>query len=174
MVVGVTGGIGSGKTSVVKMFSEFENIAIYLADNKAKELMNSSEEIRKKLIAEFSSEVYKNGELNRAFLANIVFNNKEKLAKLNVIVHPVVFQDFQDFIKKNSKKAYILYENAILFENGSDKMCDKIITIIAPKEVRINRVIKRDKTTKKDVENRMKNQWDDAKKKNERTSRRNS
>lgn len=164
MVVGITGGIGSGKSTVVQFFSKFENIAIYLADDEAKKLMNTSKEIREALIREFSSEVHKNNELNRPFLADIVFKNKEKLSVLNSIVHPVVHKHLQDFIQQNIQKDYILYENAILFENGSDKMCNKIITVTAPKEVRIERVIKRDKTTKQAVENRMNNQWSDAKK----------
>lgn len=164
MVVGITGGIGSGKSTVVKMFSEFKNIAVYVADNEAKKLMNTSAEIREKLIIEFSSEVYKNNELNRPFLANIVFNNKEKLAVLNAIVHPVVHKHLQDFIKKNAKKDYILYENAILFENESNTFCDKIITVTAPKEIRINRVVQRDKTTKEAVIKRMNNQWSSIKK----------
>lgn len=164
MVVGITGGIGSGKSTVVKMFSKFKNIAIYVADNEAKKLMNTSAEIREKLIIEFSSEVYKNNELNRPFLANIVFNNKEKLAVLNAIVHPVVHKHLQDFIKKNAKKDYILYENAILFENESNTFCDKIITVTAPKEIRINRVVQRDKTTKEAVIKRMNNQWSSIKK----------
>lgn len=164
MVVGITGGIGSGKSTVVKMFSQFENIAIYLADDQAKLLMNTSEEIKEKLIAEFSSEVYKNNELNRPFLANIVFNNKEKLAVLNGIVHPVVHQHLHDFIQNNKEKDYILYENAILFENGSDAICDKIITVTAPEEVRINRVVQRDNVERKAVESRIKNQWKESKK----------
>lgn len=164
MVVGITGGIGSGKSTVVKMFSKFKNIAVYVADNEAKKLMNTSAEIREKLIIEFSSEVYKNNELNRPFLANIVFNNKEKLAVLNAIVHPVVHKHLQDFIKKNAKKDYILYENAILFENESNTFCDKIITVTAPKEIRINRVVQRDKTTKEAVIKRMNNQWSSIKK----------
>lgn len=164
MVVGITGGIGSGKSTVVKLFSVFENIAIYLADNEAKKLMNTSEEIREQLIAEFSSEVYKNNELNRPFLANIVFQNKEKLAVLNAIVHPVVHQHLHNFIQKNKEKDYILYENAILFENGSNQICDKIITVTAPEEIRISRVVERDQTSCEAVKNRMNNQWSDIKK----------
>lgn len=164
MVVGITGGIGSGKSTVVKLFSTFKNIAIYLADDEAKKLMNTSNEIKTKLIAEFSSEVFKNNTLNRNLLANIVFNNKEKLATLNSIVHPVVYKHLQNFIQKNKDKNYILYENAILFENGSDTICDKIITITAPKETRIQRVIKRDNTTRVLVESRINNQWSDTKK----------
>lgn len=164
MVVGITGGIGSGKSTVVKLFSTFKNIAIYLADDEAKKLMNTSNEIKTKLIAEFSSEVFKNNTLNRNLLANIVFKNKEKLATLNSIVHPVVYKHLQNFIQKNKDKNYILYENAILFENGSDTICDKIITITAPKETRIQRVIKRDNTTRVLVESRINNQWSDTKK----------
>lgn len=164
MVVGITGGIGSGKSTVVQLFSTFENIAVYLADDEAKKLMNTSLEIKEKLIAEFSSEVYKNNQLNRPFLANIVFKNKEKLAVLNAIVHPVVHQHLSNFIKENKEKDYILYENAILFENGSDAICDKIITVTAPENIRIERVVKRDNSSVEAVKNRMKNQWSEVKK----------
>ncbi|AZJ36369.1 dephospho-CoA kinase [Tenacibaculum singaporense] len=164
MVIGLTGGIGSGKSTVVNMFSEFENIAIYIADDEAKKLMNTSAKIKTQLITEFGKEVYINNELNRPYLASIVFNNKEKLANLNAIVHPVVNTHLQNFIKENSNKDYILYENAILFENGSDSFCDKIITVTAPENVRINRVIKRDNSTIEDVKNRIKNQWSETKK----------
>lgn len=164
MVVGLTGGIGSGKSTIVTMFSEFENIAIYIADDEAKKLMHTSNEIKNQLISEFGSETYINNELNRPYLASIVFKNKEKLAILNAIVHPVVNQHLQNFIKENSSKAYILYENAILFENGSDSFCDKIITVTAPESIRINRVLKRDNSTIEEVKNRIKNQWSEAKK----------
>lgn len=164
MVVGLTGGIGSGKSTIVKMFSEFENIAIYIADDEAKKLMVTSPKIKTQLITEFGEQVYINNKLNRAYLASIVFNNKEKLAILNTIVHPVVNEHLQNFIKENSNKNYILYENAILFENGSDSFCDKIITVTAPENIRIDRVIKRDNSTIEDVKNRIKNQWNETKK----------
>ncbi|NVK09848.1 MAG: dephospho-CoA kinase [Tenacibaculum sp.] len=164
MVVGLTGGIGSGKSTIVKMFSEFENIAIYIADDEAKKLMVTSPKIKTQLITEFGEQVYINNKLNRAYLASIVFNNKEKLAILNAIVHPVVNEHLQNFIKENSNKNYILYENAILFENGSDSFCDKIITVTAPENIRIDRVIKRDNSTIEDVKNRIKNQWNETKK----------
>jgi dephospho-CoA kinase len=164
MVIGLTGGIGSGKSTVVNMFSEFENIAIYIADNEAKKLMNTSAKIKTQLITEFGEEAYINNELNRPYLASIVFNNKEKLTTLNAIVHPIVNEHLQNFIKENSNKDYILYENAILFENGSDSFCDKIITVTAPENVRINRVIKRDNSTIEDVKSRIKNQWSETKK----------
>ncbi|WP_299007324.1 dephospho-CoA kinase [uncultured Tenacibaculum sp.] len=164
MVVGLTGGIGSGKSTILKMFLEFKNIAIYMADDEAKKLMHTSSVIKSRLITEFGKETYINNELNRPYLASIVFKNKEKLALLNSIVHPVVNEHLQDFIKKNSNKTYILYENAILFENGSDTFCDKVITVTAPEEVRINRVIKRDSTTIEEVKNRIKSQWSEIKK----------
>lgn len=164
MVVGVTGGIGSGKSTVVRLFSELGDVAVYIADEEAKKLMNTSEEIREKLIKVFSSEAYINKELNRPFIAGIVFNDKDKLAVLNSIVHPVVKNHLQDFIVKNQNKDYVLYENAILFENGSNEICDKIVTVTAPKELKIERVIKRDKTTREEVLRRMSSQWSDAKK----------
>ncbi|WP_262906319.1 dephospho-CoA kinase [Tenacibaculum finnmarkense] len=164
MVIGLTGGIGSGKSTVVKMFAEYKNSAIYIADNEAKKLMNSSDEIKTKLIAEFGEDVYKNKQLNKPFLADIVFNDKDKLAILNAIVHPVVNNHFKDFILKNTNKNYILYENAILFENGSNIFCDKIITVTAPENIRIERVLKRDNTTIDAVKSRINNQWSQTKK----------
>ncbi len=164
MLVGITGGIGSGKTTVAKLFAKFENVVIYFADQEAKQLMNTSSIIKEKIIANFSSEAYVNDELNRKFLSNIVFNNKEKLHLLNSIVHPEVFKHLQDFREENADKDYILYENAILFENGSDKLCDKIITVTAPVDVRIQRVVDRDKVTKEEVMSRINNQWIDMKK----------
>ena len=165
MVLGITGGIGSGKTTIVKMFAEFDNVAIYLADDEAKKIMNTSLLIRKRLIEVFTEEVFTTEGLNRSFLASIVFEDKDKLRLLNEIVHPVVHEHFANFIKQHSNtKHYIVYENAILFENGSNMLCDKIITVTAPLDIKIERVISRDKTTKEAVLNRIKNQWPDAKK----------
>lgn len=164
MVVGITGGIGSGKTTIVKMFAKYENVAIYFADEEAKKIMNTSLEIKEKLIEEFSKKVFIDNKLNRPFLASIVFKSKEKLAVLNGIVHPVVHRHLNDFIENNKDKDYIVYENAILFENGSDDLCDKVITVVAPLELKIKRVINRDKTTEESVKNRINNQWIDVKK----------
>lgn len=165
MLVGLTGGIGSGKTTVAKMLATFDNVVVYFADDEAKKLMNTSKQIKERLIEEFSEEVYNSeGLLNRPFLAGIVFSDKEKLKTLNSIVHPVVHQHLQDFLKTHKDKDYILYENAILFENGSSKLCDKIITVTAPEELRIDRVMKRDNVSYEEVKNRIKNQWTDEKK----------
>jgi len=163
-IVGLTGGIGSGKTTVAKFFAEFNNVAIYIADVEAKKLMNSSEIIKTQLIKEFGKEAFINDELNRKFIAEIVFEDKEKLAVLNGIVHPEVRKHFHEFIKKNQDKTYIIYENAILFESKSNMFCDIVITVYADLNIKINRVIARDSSTKTAVLSRMKSQWSDAKK----------
>jgi dephospho-CoA kinase len=164
MVVGITGGIGSGKTTVVNLFKKQGNIAIYNADIEAKKLMVESETIKNKLLEIFGDKSYINGELNRAYISKIVFSDKSKLAILNSIVHPEVFKHFDNFIKKNTQKEYILYENAILFENGSDKMCDIIITVTANRDIKIDRVMRRDSCSREDVLSRMNHQWSDSKK----------
>jgi dephospho-CoA kinase len=163
MIVGLTGGIGSGKTTVAKFFSEFKNISIYTADLEAKKLMNSSKIIKDNLIKEFGELAFVNQKLNRKYIAEIVFKDKEKLANLNAIVHPEVKINFQEFVKNNSKKDYIIYENAILFESKSNLICDIIITVFADINTKILRVIDRDSSTKKEVLNRMKNQWQEDK-----------
>ncbi len=164
MVVGLTGGIGSGKSTVARAFDKIGNIAIYYADDEAKKLMITSPIIKKQICKEFGEEAYQGDQLNRAFIATIVFADKEKLAILNSIVHPEVYKHFKNFVSLNSDKEYVLYENAILFENNSDVLCDKIITVIADENIRIQRVVKRDNTSESEVKNRMNNQWKDVKK----------
>lgn len=158
MVVGLTGGIGSGKSTVAKLFAAYKNTAIYTADEEAKKLMNSSKIIAEKVIVEFGNETYKNGELQRDFLAKIVFQNPEKLAILNSIVHPEVRNHFQNFMHTNQDKLLIIYENAILFESKSNVLCDVIITVFASLSTRIERVMERDNCSKEAVLNRIQNQ----------------
>jgi dephospho-CoA kinase len=158
MVVGLTGGIGSGKSTVAKLFAAYKNTAIYTADEEAKKLMNSSKIITEKVIVEFGNETYKNGELQRDFLAKIVFQNPEKLAILNSIVHPEVRNHFQNFMHTNQDKLLIIYENAILFESKSNVLCDVIITVFASLSTRIERVMERDHCSKEAVLNRIQNQ----------------
>ena len=162
IVVGLTGGIGSGKTTILKMFRDLE-IDCYIADVEAKKLMNSSKKIKKKLIEEFGKDAYTANGLNRKFIANIVFKNPDRLKILNSIVHPRVHKHFKKFVKK-SKSSYVIYENAILFETKGDKKCDFIITVTAPIDVRIDRILARDTTTKVDILNRMNNQFSDEEK----------
>lgn len=164
MIIGITGGIGSGKTTVTNFFSEFKNVAIYIADIEAKILMNTSAIIKAKIIEEFGKESYKKNKLNKPFIAAIVFKDKNKLAILNSIVHPEVKKHFQNFVLQNNKKEYILYENAILFESKGNLFCDVIISVFVPLEERIERVIARDNSTKKEVQNRINNQWLEDKK----------
>ncbi len=163
MIVGLTGGIGSGKSTIASFFKEF-NVAIYIADVEAKKLMHTSNAIKRKLIEEFGANAYQNNQLNKKYIADIVFSDKSKLNALNKIVHPEVAKHFQDFVFKNSDKEYILYENAILFESRANIKCDFVITVTAPLNTRIQRVVDRDGATNKEVLQRIKNQWKEEKK----------
>jgi dephospho-CoA kinase len=160
-VIGLTGGIGSGKTTVANYFEEL-GVPVYIADDGAKRVMQS-----KNILAEvksaFGGNIFDGDVLNRAKLAQVVFNDKEQLAKLNAIVHPAVKLDFEVWLKERKKHDYVIYEAAILFESGRYKECDVIITVTAPEEVRIDRVIKRDKTTREQVLSRIRMQWNDEK-----------
>ncbi|MDQ1165258.1 dephospho-CoA kinase [Flavobacterium sp. SORGH_AS_0622] len=160
-VIGLTGGIGSGKTTIANYFAAM-GIPVYIADDGAKRVMQS-DVILKEVKAVFGQDIFDGQVLNRAKLAQIVFNDKEQLAKLNAIVHPAVKQDFELWMKEYKNFDYVIYEAAILFESGRYKECDVIITVTAPEEVRIERVIERDKTTREQVLSRMKMQWNDEK-----------
>lgn len=164
MIIGVTGGIGSGKTTVVNLFENFKNVAVYIADVEAKKLTNSSLTIQQKIIKEFGENAYLNNTLNNKYLAKIVFNNKEKLALLNGIIHPEIKSHFLKFSLENKNADYILYESALLFETKSNLFCHKIICVTAPLELRIERVIKRDKITREEVLRRISNQLNQEKK----------
>lgn len=159
ITVGLTGGIGSGKTTVAKAF-EALGIPIYIADDEAKRLMNTSKVLKRKLIALFGDLAYIDNILNRPYLAKAIFNNKELLEKMNAIVHPKVGKHFIKW--KNKQTApYVIKEAAILFENGSYKNYDYIITVTAPEKTRIARVIKRDNATTEKVKAIIANQWKD-------------
>lgn len=160
--IGLTGGIGSGKTTVAKMF-EALGVPIYIADIEAKKLMHTSLEIRKELQNLLGEEVYKNNVLDRAFMAALIFNDTALLEKVNKIIHPRVEAHFQEW-KKSQKATYCIKEAAILFENGGYKRCDKTILVLTDENIRIKRVMKRDKVEKEKVLERMKNQWSDEKK----------
>lgn len=163
MIIGLTGGIGSGKTTVAKMFAEL-GIAIYVADAEAKKLMENSPEIHQELIQLFGEEVInKDGLPNRKLIANKVFKNKKQLEQLNQIIHPKVAEHFQHW-KKNCQSPYIIYEAAIIFEKKLQERFDYTIIVTAPKEEKIQRVIARDHISAEEVKTRMKNQWPDNKK----------
>ena len=160
MVVGLTGGIGSGKSTIAKAFAAL-GIAVFNSDEQAKALIATDAHVKERIIAAFGEEAYHNGEYNRAYIAQIVFNNSEKLTILNGIVHPALAEYFKRWAKEQTSP-YVLKEAAILFESGSYKDCDYIITVTAPEEVRIARVMARDHCTEAQVRARMAQQWSDA------------
>ncbi|GAB4158419.1 MAG: dephospho-CoA kinase [Winogradskyella sp.] len=159
MIIGLTGGIGSGKTTIAKWF-ESKGIPVYVADKEAKALMNRSKVIKRELIALFGELAYKNGKLNRDYLASKIFNNKSLLSKMNEIVHPKVASHFKRWLKKQDAP-YIIKEAAIIFENNLEHQYDYIITVVADKELRIKRVMDRDMVHKSRVESIMENQLPD-------------
>ena len=161
-VVGLTGGIGSGKSSVLEVFSA-KGIPCYKADDRSKKLMQEDEELIFKIKKWFGDNIYDAHRLNRKRLAKLVFDDKNKLKKLNAIVHPAVQKDFQLFLSKQNTP-YVIKEAAILFESGGADQCDTIILVTAPEEIRINRVMKRENTDADAVKSRMKHQWSDEKK----------
>jgi len=162
-IIGLTGGIGSGKTTVAKMFQKF-GVPVYVADTEAKKLMNKSKVIRRKLIDLFGTEAYKNGDLNKPLIADKIFNNTEILDKMNAIVHPKVASHFKKWLTKQTDAPYVIKEVAILFENGGYVNCDAIITVVAPKKDRLARIVARDSTSEAQVNAIMNNQWSDEKK----------
>lgn len=161
-LVGLTGGIGSGKTTVANLFMKL-GIPVYFADEHAKRLMHTSKTVKQKLIKEFGVKTYLNGKLNRAYLAEVVFNNKTKLDAISNIVHPSVSNSFKRWAGKQ-KSDYIIQENAILFETSSYKKFDFTIVVTAPLDDRIDRVMQRDQVTKNQILARIKNQLPDKEK----------
>ncbi|MDH3698293.1 MAG: dephospho-CoA kinase [Flavobacteriaceae bacterium] len=161
-VIGLTGGIGSGKSTVAEYFRGL-GIPVFNSDSAAKRLMNDSEQLRKEIRKLFGDEAYQKGILNREFLAERVFNDAALLEGLNAIVHPAVRREFQEWVEKQDAP-YVIQEAAILFEGGAYKLLDEMILVWAPKELRIKRVMKRDSKTREQVLARMDNQWGDTEK----------
>ncbi len=168
--IGITGGIGSGKTTVAKIF-EVLGVPVYYADDAAKRLMNEDESLKLKLTKVFGSAIYENGSLNRGLLSSIVFNNKEKLDILNTIVHPATIADAERWMEKISKvgkeiTAYAIKEAALIFESGAQKKLDYVIGVHAPYKLRLQRAMLRDNLSKEEVESRMDRQMDETRKMN--------
>lgn len=163
IIVGLTGGIGSGKTTVANYFKKL-GVPVYIADDCAKELMLKNP-IKREIINLFGAESYNSlGKLNRKYLASKAFNNKEQLEKLNKIVHPRVREDLELWVKKQ-EAPYVLYEAAILFESKNyQSYIDYSIVVTAPKNERIKRIKKRDQISDRQIEARMKNQWSQKRK----------
>ena len=158
-IIGLTGGIGSGKTTLVKHVQSL-GIPVYIADDEAKRIMELPE-IKSRVFSSFGNEVFENDKINRKKLAKIVFQSSEKRNQLNAILHPEIKLDFENWLLQKKKYSYIFKEAAILFESGSYNDCDKVITVIAPLESRIQRVIKRDNNTREEVLKRIAAQWTD-------------
>jgi len=161
-IVGLTGGIGSGKTTVANFFKELE-IPVYISDIEAKALMMRSKVIKRKLIQLFGDEAYSSEKLNKSFIANKIFNDKTLLEKMNSIVHPKVGSHFKKWLKKQDAP-YVIKEAAIFFENNTYKNLDYIITVIAPETTRIERVMLRDDSSVKKIKAIINNQWSDDQK----------
>ncbi|MCZ4244882.1 dephospho-CoA kinase [Pedobacter punctiformis] len=164
--VGITGGIGSGKTTVCKVF-EVLGIPVFYADTVAKEIIVEDALLIEGIKSTFGKESYfEDGKLNNKHIAAIVFNNEMELAKLNALVHPAVFRAFDHWEKQiDPAVPYTLKEAALLFESGSYKMCDTNILVTAPLEVKLNRVMLRDNVSAEQVKARMDKQFNDEKKK---------
>ena len=158
-IIGLTGGIGSGKTTLA-MYIESLEIPVFIADDEAKKLMQSAE-VLGKIKAVFGEAIFEKGQLNRQQLATIVFSNPEKLSQLNGIIHPAVKKQFTIWLDQHQSAPFVVYEAAILFESGSYQNCDYIITITAPLEDRIARVMQRDNSSREQVLNRINAQWTD-------------
>ncbi|TNE81569.1 MAG: dephospho-CoA kinase [Bacteroidetes bacterium] len=156
--LGITGGIGSGKSTVCEIFKSL-NIPIYSADDRAKALMTEDRELIKAVKALFGEEAYTaDGSLNRALIASIVFQDAAKLEALNAAVHPAVFRDFARWSAEQTSP-YVIKEAALMFESGSFRDLDYVVTVSAPQQLRIERSMKRDNTSAEAIKARMKKQW---------------
>tara|TARA_B100001564_G_scaffold157645_1_gene132428 strand:- start:493 stop:1086 length:594 start_codon:yes stop_codon:yes gene_type:complete len=160
--VGLTGGIGSGKTTVSKVFAD-KNFKIFNSDDIAKNIIKTDIEIKKSIISFFGSKSFNGSDYNSIYISEVIFSDPKKLDLLNSIVHPKVFEKFKKFVKKNLKSK-ILVESAILFESNFYKLMDYNILLKSPKTERINRIINRDNLSRKKIEKIMNVQWSDKKK----------
>jgi len=161
-IVGLTGGIGSGKTTVSKEFQKY-SIKVYNSDLRAKFLMNNSIVLKNKLINNFGKEFYINDELNKSYISQIIFNDPISLKLINSMVHPEVFNDFNEWRKSLSEK-FVLYESALIFETGSYKLNDFNILVTCDHDLRVKRIKKRDGINEEKINSIINNQWDDDKK----------
>lgn len=157
--VGLTGGIGSGKSTVARVF-EVLGIPVYYADEATRQLMNTDEALKKEIIKNFGEESYSEGQLNRPYIASIVFNNKEKLELLNALTHPATIRHANKWMQQQTAP-YVIKEAALIFESGSAENLDYVIGVSAPKITRIQRVMERDHISSDEVQKRMDRQIDE-------------
>ncbi len=160
MIVGLTGGIGSGKTTVARIFAMI-GAPVYEADSASKKLIDSDRNLQGKLQAVLGADIVLDGKIDRPKMASLIFSDENLLQKTNEIIHPAVAEDFQNW-HQNQNADYVIREAAILFKSGSYQDCDKIIVVSAPQEMRIKRVMQRGNQTREQVLARMKNQWPEA------------
>lgn len=156
--VGITGGIGSGKSTVSKIFSAL-GVPVYDADSRAKALMNSDSVLMEQIKKEFGDGAYANNQLDRKYLAQQVFGSPERLKKLNGFVHPRVAVDYQQWVQSHAGKRYVLKEAALLFEAGSAAQLDTVMVVTAPEALRIKRVMQRDGRSEAEVRRIISEQW---------------
>ena len=161
-IIGLTGGIGSGKSKILSVFSSY-GIPCYESDRRAKWLMQEDAELKSQIKFLFGDQIYENDQLNQRKLAKLVFAKKDKLEALNSLVHPRAKMDFKSFVNQ-LETPYIIKEAAILFETGGEKDCDATILVTAPEKLRVQRVLNREKTNSMDIKARINNQWSDEKK----------
>ncbi|KIX22491.1 dephospho-CoA kinase [Flavobacterium sp. 316] len=162
-IIGLTGGIGSGKSTVAKYIAS-KNIPVYIADDEAKKIMDDENVVVEVQLLFEENILNDKHKLDRKKIASIVFQNPEKLNQLNQLIHPKVKQHFKDWLKTHKNAPFIIKEVAILFETGGDKECDKVILITAPENVKMDRIMKRDNIDKNEILKRMKNQLSDDEK----------
>ncbi|MGB3466306.1 MAG: dephospho-CoA kinase [Cyclobacteriaceae bacterium] len=163
-VIGITGGIGSGKSTVCRVF-ELLGIPVYYADERAKILTSTDPKLRELICDAFGTDAYEGNQLNKTYLAKKVFSDKTALATLNGLIHPRVAQDFKDWIEKNQDKPYLLKEAALIFETGGHLKLDKVVLVSSDEEIRISRVLARDHhRTREDVKKIISNQMPEEEK----------
>lgn len=162
--IGITGGIGSGKTTVCKVF-ELLGVPVFYADDVAKSIMHTDPILKSGILEAFGQKSYtQSGELNRSYISSIVFNDKHELEKLNSLVHPAVFRAFDTWVLSQKEASYVIKEAALLYESDAYKMCDQSILVISPIETRISRVKARDGISAEDIQLRMNRQFSDEQK----------
>jgi dephospho-CoA kinase len=158
--VGITGGIGSGKSTVAHIFKVL-GIPVYYADDAAKKIMNEDEELKASILFHFGSQAYENGLLNRSYIASQVFNNQEKLELLNSLVHPATLRDAENWMQKQNTP-YAIKEAALIFESGAQEHLDFVIGVSAPESLRILRTMRRDNCSREEVLSRLRKQIPEA------------
>lgn len=160
--VGITGGMGSGKSTVCNILKNL-GVPVFNSDNVGRKLLNNDDQLKSEIKKNFDSDMYTStGSIDRERMAKLVFNNPDELKKLTKLVHPRVNAEYEIWCKKNEKRPYVVKEAAILFETGQHKELDKIVTVFCPKDERIRRILKRDDTTQESIEKRMLHQYSDA------------